>query len=78
MAQFTIDIPDELVPGIIATAYAEQKQPEDVVAEYALALCIKTAQDLKVGPYYVGPVPPRFNADGTPYAAPVEDQGVGE
>jgi hypothetical protein len=26
-------------------------------------------QDLKVGPYYVGPIPPQFNADGTPYVA---------
>jgi hypothetical protein len=65
---FEIDIPDELVPGVIATAYAEEKAPEDVVAEYAVAMATKTCQDLKVGPYYTGPIPPQFNADGTPYA----------
>jgi len=24
-----------------------------------------------VGPYYTGPIPPQFNADGTPYEAEV-------
>lgn len=74
MASFQIDIDDSLVPGIIATAYAEGKQPEDVVNEYAAALATKTCQDLKVGPFYVGPIPPQFNADGTPYVAPEEPQ----
>jgi hypothetical protein len=41
-----------------------------VVQEYANALAVKTCQDLKVGPYYTGPIPPQFNADGTPYVAP--------
>ena len=69
---YTISIPDELIPGIVATAYAEQKQPEVVVADYAEALARKTCQDLRVGPYYTGPTPPAFNQDGTPYVAPVE------
>jgi hypothetical protein len=69
MASFEITIPDELVPGIVATAYAEGKQPEDVVGEYAQAVANKACQDLKVGPYYTGPVNPQFNADGTPYVA---------
>lgn len=68
MAIFQIDIPDELAPGIVATALLEGKLPEEVVAEYAVALATKTCQDMKVGPYYVGPIPPQFNADGTPYA----------
>jgi hypothetical protein len=71
MASFTITIDDTLVPGIIATANLEGKQPEDVVAEYAESVSRKACQDLKVGPYYVGPIPPQFNADGTPYVAPV-------
>jgi hypothetical protein len=73
MASFEITIDDTLVPGIVATAYAEGKQPEEVVEEYATSMAIKVCQDLKVGPYYVGPIPPQFNADGTPYEAPVVD-----
>lgn len=67
MASFTITINDSLVPGIIATASLEGKTPEDVVTEYATSMATKVCQDLKVGPYYVGPTPPQFNPDGTPY-----------
>jgi hypothetical protein len=76
MASFTITIDDTLVPGIIATATLEGKVPEDVVNEYAAALANKTCQDLKVGPYYTGPTPPQFNADGSVYVAPVVDPEV--
>ncbi len=71
MASFTITIDDTLVPGIVATASLEGKTPEEVVGEYATTLATKICQDLKVGPYYTGPIPPQFNADGTPYVAPV-------
>lgn len=71
MATFQITIDDSLAPGIIATATLEGKTPDDVVNEYATALANKTCQDLKVGPYYQGPIPPQFNADGTPYEAAV-------
>ena len=71
MAIFQITLDDTLVPGIIATANLEGKEPEIVVQEYANALANKTCQDLKVGPYYTGPTPPQFNQDGTPYVAPV-------
>jgi hypothetical protein len=67
MATFEITIDDTLAPGIIATASLEGKTPEDVVTEYATSMATKVCQDLKVGPYYVGPTPPQFNADGTPY-----------
>ena len=67
---YQISIPDELIPGIVATAYAEGKQPEDVVSEYAESMARKVCQDLKVGPYYTGPIPPAFNQDGTPYVEP--------
>ena len=70
MAIFQITLDDTLVPGIIATANLEGKEPEIVVQEYANALANKTCQDLKVGPYYTGPIPPQFNQDGTPYVAP--------
>jgi hypothetical protein len=75
MAEFIISIDDSLAPGIIATASLEGKTPEDVVNEAAEAAATKACQDLKVGPYYAGPIPPQFNADGTPYVAPiVEDE----
>lgn len=77
MSDFTITIDDSLVPGIIATSSLEGKTPEDVVTEYATSMANKVCQDLKVGPYYVGPTPPQFNPDGTPYdpdwEAPVID-----
>lgn len=73
MATFEITIPDELTAGIIATAYAEEKTPEEVVSEYAVAMATNVCADLKVGPYYVGPIPPRFNADGSPYGTPLEE-----
>ena len=64
---FTISIDDSLVPGIVATASLEGVTPEEVVGAYATTLATKICQDLKVGPYYVGPTPPQFNPDGTPY-----------
>jgi hypothetical protein len=70
MATFNISIDDTLVPGIIATAALEEKTPEDVVEEYATSMATKACQDFKVGPYYTGPTPPQFNADGTPYVDP--------
>jgi hypothetical protein len=73
MAEFIISINDSLAPGIIATASLEGRTPEEVVNEYAEALANKTCQDLKVGPYYTGPISPQFNADGTPYVAPPID-----
>jgi hypothetical protein len=69
MTIFEIQIPTELLPGVIATAALEGKTPEEVVGEYAEAVARKACQDLKVGPYYTGPIPPQFNADGTPYIA---------
>ena len=78
MATFQITIDDSLAPGIIATAILEGKTPEDVVNEYAAALANKTCQDLKVGPYYTGPTPPQFNADGTPYGVTPEPPLVEE
>ena len=61
---YTITIPDNLVPGIVATASVEGKTAEQVIGEYAVAVANKACQDLKVGPYYVGPSVPRLIADG--------------
>lgn len=65
---YIITISDELTPGIIATASLEGKTPEEVVGFYATSMATRVCQDLKVGPYYVGPTPPQFNPDGTPYS----------
>ena len=73
MATYQITIPDELIPGIVAIAFAEGNDPEDVVQAYAISAANKACQDLKVGPYYVGPTPPQFNQDGTPYVVPAGD-----
>lgn len=61
---YTITIPDNLVPGIVATASVEGKTAEQVIGEYAVAVANKACQDLKVGPYYVGPSIPRLISDG--------------
>ena len=76
MAEFIISIEDSLAPGIIATASLEGKTPEEVVNEAAAAAATKACQDLKVGPYYTGPTPPQFNADGTPYTPPLVEEEV--
>jgi hypothetical protein len=73
MAQFTISIPDELTPGIVATATLEGKTVEEIISEYAYSVANKACQDLLVGPYYLGPIPPQFNADGTLYVAQVPE-----
>jgi hypothetical protein len=57
MASFIISIDDSLVPGIIATASLEEVTPEEVVGAYATSMATKVCQDLKVGPFYVGPTP---------------------
>ena len=78
---YTISIPDELIPGIVAISYAEGSQPEDVVQAYATAAATKACADMFVGPFFRGPIPPQWNQDGTPYVAPeapVEEPEVGE
>jgi hypothetical protein len=70
---YNISIPEELVPGIVATAALESQRtgqqvtPELVVQQAAIEQAEKVCQDLKVGPYFTGPINPQFNADGSPY-----------
>lgn len=75
MAQFTIDIDDSLIPGIVAIAYTEGKEPTDIIQEYAYSAANKACQDYQVGPYWVMPEP-RFNQDGTPYTPPLVEEEV--
>lgn len=80
MAQFTVDIPDELLPALAAEYSIVAAAGSTTAAsaeEYFAASVVETvrqrAEIYKVGPYYTGPTPPQFNADGTPYVAPAVD-----
>jgi hypothetical protein len=82
MADFSLTIPDELLPALAAEfsiVSAGGGTEATTVEEYFAASVVETvrqrAEIYKVGPYYTGPIPPQFNADGTPYEAPiVEDE----
>lgn len=85
MAQFTVDIPDNLLPALVAEFSLVQGSttattPEEYFAASVIETVRQRAEIYKVGPYYVGPVDPQFAADGTPYgyASPVADPGAGE
>lgn len=76
MAQFTIDIPDELIPALVAEYSLVQGSttaatPEEYFSASVVETVRQRAEIYKVGPYYVGPVDPQFQQDGTPYVAPV-------
>ena len=85
MAQFTVDIPDELLPALaveFSIIHAANAHPATTPEEYFAASIVETvrqrAEIYKVGPYYVGSIPPVWNADGTLYVAPVVEPEVGE
>jgi hypothetical protein len=76
MAQFTVDIPDELLPAlaaeflIVSSAGATDATSAE---EYFVGSIVETVRQraaiYKVGPYFTGAVEPRFLADGTPNPA---------
>lgn len=82
MALFTLEIPDELLPAmaaeflIVSSAGATEATTAE---EYFVTSVVETvrqrAEIYKVGPYYTGPMPPQFNADGTPYVEPEDTTG---
>ena len=84
MAQFTIDIPDELLPALVVEfGLVQGSTTATTPDEYFSASVVETvrqrAEIYKVGPYFTGPIDPQYNADGTPYGvtpAPVEDEEV--
>ncbi|AEX56022.1 hypothetical protein S-CBS4_gp055 [Synechococcus phage S-CBS4] len=85
MAQFTIDIPDELLPALVAEFSLVQGSttattPEEYFAASVVETVRQRAELYKVGPYYAGPVDPQFQADGKPYGwvAPVVDNDTTE
>lgn len=72
MAQFQIDIPDELLPALVAEFGLVQgstaaASPEEYFAASVVETVRQRAEIYKVGPYYAGPVDPQFRQDGKPY-----------
>jgi hypothetical protein len=77
MTQFTVNIPDDLLPALVVEfGLVQGSTVATTPEEYFEASIVETvrqrAEAYKVGPYYTGPTPPQFNADGTPYVAPVQ------
>jgi len=72
MTQFTLEIPDELLPALAAEFSLVQgsttaTSPEEYFTASVVETVRQRAELYKVGPYYAGPVNPQFNADGKPY-----------
>jgi hypothetical protein len=76
VAQFTVEIPEELLPALMAeflivssgggTAAAS---PEEYFAASVVETVRQRAEIYKVGPYFEGAVEPKFLADGMPNPA---------
>ena len=73
MAQFTIEIPDQLLPALAAeflivsaAGGTQATTPEEYFQASIVETVRQRAEAYKVGPYYVGSVDPQYNADGTP------------
>ena len=83
MAQFTIDIPDELLPALVVEFGLVQGSttattPEEYFQGSIVETVRQRAEIYKVGPYFTGPIDPQYNADGTPFGfvAPVADPAI--
>ncbi len=76
MSQFSVEIPDDLLPALAAEfAIVSSAGSTDATTaeEYFAASVVETvrqrAEIYKVGPYFVGAVEPKFLADGSPNPA---------
>jgi hypothetical protein len=85
MAQFSLTIPDELLPALAAEfsiVSAAGATEATTAEEYFAASVVETvrqrAETYRVGPYWVGATPPQFNADGTPYVEDNDTTSGGE
>jgi hypothetical protein len=81
MAQFQLDIPDELLPALVVEfSLVQGSTPATTPEEYFAASVVETvrqrAEIYKVGPYFLGAVEPRFLADGTPNPAYIGDDAI--
>jgi hypothetical protein len=70
MAQFTLELPDELLPALVAEFslvkdFTEAETPEEYFAASVVETVRQRAELYKVGPYFEGPKEPQFNQDGT-------------
>jgi hypothetical protein len=79
MAQFTIEVPDELLAAVAVEFRLVQGSTDATTPEeYFLASIVETvrqrAEAYKVGPYYIGPILPAWNADGTPFSVVDEEE----
>jgi hypothetical protein len=74
MAQFTLELPDELLPALVAEFslvkdFTEAETPEEYFAASVVETVRQRAELYKVGPYFEGAVEPKFLADGMPNPA---------
>jgi hypothetical protein len=83
MADFSLTIPDELLPAlqaeflIVSTAGAtEAASAEEYFAGSVLETVRQRAEIYKVGPYFEGAVEPKFLADGMPNPAYSGDDAI--
>ena len=81
MADITITIPDEFVPGAVAKMYDMNRTREvpyadldEFLTDYATSLASGACVDYKVGPNYFGPIEPQYNQDGTPVNPPLVEE----
>ena len=74
MAQFTLELPDELLPALVAEFslvkdFTEAETPEAYFAASVVETVRQRAELYKVGPYFEGAVEPKFRIDGMPNPA---------
>lgn len=79
MAQFILNIPDELLPAIkaefsLVSGSTTATTPEEYFVMSIIETLRQRAEIYKVGPYYSGPTNPYFNADGTIYGSEPEPE----
>ena len=80
---FTITVPDELLPALVAEFSLVQGSttaisPEEYFAASVVETVRQRAELYKVGPYFTGAVNPQFRQDGKPfdYVDPEESKVV--
>ena len=76
MAQFVVEIPNELLPALVAeylivssAGATMAASPEEYFAASVVETVRQRAEIYKVGPYFEGAVEPKFLIDGMPNPA---------